>query len=164
AEESLRAKRKRDVVANRVQVVFTIGPRNDLVVLAVLADLLEAAMEVADVRDAAHDGFAIQLEHQPEDAVGGRMLRSDVDEHVLTFELGLQRRRRLERESPATIIGEDRYSLRTSLRVDTSGRQFCDDGSSLSHYSPVLSPLLRRRFMSSGSSAKASAMESSSIE
>ena len=92
AEQPLRAEREGDVVARRVEVVLAVGPRDDLVVLAVLADLLEAAVQVADVRDAAHDRLAVELEHQAQHAVRRRMLRADVDEHVLALELRLERR------------------------------------------------------------------------
>src|SRR5687768_12552770 len=40
-EQSLGANRERDVVADRVEVILAVGPGNDLVVLAILTDLLE---------------------------------------------------------------------------------------------------------------------------
>src|SRR5688572_18559245 len=83
APETLRAKSKRDIVADRVEIVLTVGPGDDLVVLAVLANFLEPAVQVADVRDAAHDSLALELEHQPQHAVRSGMLRPEVDEHVI---------------------------------------------------------------------------------
>src|ERR1051325_6116731 len=64
AEQPLRAQGKGDVVPRRVEVVLAVGPGDDLIVLAILADLLEAAVQIPHVRDAAHDGLAVQLEHQ----------------------------------------------------------------------------------------------------
>jgi len=159
--QALGAKRKSDVVADRVEVVLTIGPRDDLVVLAIFADFLEAAMQVADVRDAADDCFAIELEDQAEDAMRGRVLRADVDEHVLAFELRLHGRRRGNGDVRVSA-NEERDALRLAVRSEAGGREFNFDGA-LAH-SPVFSPLLRRLRMSSGSSSYASAMESSSIE
>ena len=86
------------LLPERVEVVLAVGPRDDLVVLAVLADLLEAAVQIADVRDAAHDRLAVELEHQAQHAVRRRVLRPDVDEHVLAVELRLERGRRLQRD------------------------------------------------------------------
>ncbi len=92
------------LLPGRVEIVLAIGPGDDLVVLAVLADLLEAAVQVADVRDAAHDRLAVELEHEAQHAVRRRMLRPDVDEHVLALELRLQRRRRLDGDDVAAVV------------------------------------------------------------
>src|SRR5687767_17983 len=89
APETLRAEGKRDIVADRVEVVLTVGPGDDLVVLAVLANLLEPAVEVADVRDAAHDRLALQLENQTKHPVGSGVLWPEVDEHMIGGELRL---------------------------------------------------------------------------
>jgi hypothetical protein len=40
-------------------------------------------MEQADVRVNALDDFAVQLHDQPEDAVRGRMLRTEVDRVIV---------------------------------------------------------------------------------
>src|SRR6266542_5264862 len=53
-----------------------------LVVIGVLAQLLDAAMEVAQHRIQIDDLLAPDLENDPQDAVSRRMLRSDVDEHL----------------------------------------------------------------------------------
>ena len=65
-----------DVVRHGRQVVGAVGERDDLVVVAVLAELLEAGVQVADVRDTALDRLALELDHQPEHAVGRRVLRA----------------------------------------------------------------------------------------
>src|SRR5207237_6697577 len=85
SEQAFSAERERDVVADRVQVVFAVGPADDLIVLAVLADLLEAAMQIADVWNAPHDRLSIELQNEAKNAVRRRMLRAEVDEHVLAF-------------------------------------------------------------------------------
>src|SRR5205823_9811820 len=109
-------------------VIFAIRPADYLIVLAVFADLLETAVQVADMRDAANDRLAIELQYQPQDAVCRRMLRTDVDEHVLTFEIGLDSRRRLEGETPTSIIGEHRNALGSSLRIETGSGELNFDG------------------------------------
>jgi hypothetical protein len=43
------------------------------------------------------------------------MLWPNVDEHVLTFELRLDTRRRLERDCRAAVVGHERNSLRPTL-------------------------------------------------
>jgi hypothetical protein len=89
AEQPLSPDCKRYVVSDRVQVIFAISPRDDLIVLAVLANLLEAAVEIADMRYAANDGFSVELENKAKHAVRRGMLRPDVDQHVIAGELGL---------------------------------------------------------------------------
>src|SRR5687767_10561315 len=104
-EETFRAECEGDVVPDRVEVVLAIGPRDDLVVLPVLPDLLEAAVQVADVGNASHDGLAVELEHQPEYAVRRGVLRADVDQHVLAAELGLEHRGLLDGDRRPTRVG-----------------------------------------------------------
>jgi hypothetical protein len=107
--------READVVAHRRQVVGPVGQRDDLVVEPVLAELLESGVQVPDVRDAALDGLALELEHQPQDAVGRGMLGADVDEHVLGAEILVVPRRRVRHA--------ERRSHRPSLRVDSRCRE-----------------------------------------
>ena len=42
-------------------------------------------MQVADDRLGAQDGFAVQLEHEAQHAMGRRMLRTHVDDHGVVF-------------------------------------------------------------------------------
>src|SRR5262245_66465573 len=78
-------------------------------VVAILAELLEARMQVADVRDTAHNRLAVELDDEPQHAVGGGMLRAHVHEQVLAPEIGFARVRigpRRQRDScrpPLTI-------------------------------------------------------------
>ena len=127
SKQPLGAERERDVVADRVEVVFAVGPGDDLVVLSVFADLLEAAVQITDVGNAAHDGLTIELEHQAENSMRRRMLGTDVDEHVIAFEIGLDARRWLESDGGATIVGDERNALRSPLRVETGGRKLYFD-------------------------------------
>ena len=166
-EQPLRAERERDVVAGRVEIILAVGPRDDLIVLPVLADLLEAAVQVADVRDAAHDRLAVELEHQAQHAVRRRMLRPDVDEHVLALEIGLDRRRRVDGDGVAR--SRRRRAGRAADGPAHPGR------SSRARLRPCVSsspsllsrPSRRRRAarrMSVGRSSNASAIDSSSFE
>jgi ABC-type branched-subunit amino acid transport system substrate-binding protein len=51
--------------------------------VAMLGELLRAPVHVADDRLAVHDPLAVEREPQPEHAVRSRVLRSDVEHHVL---------------------------------------------------------------------------------
>ena len=51
--------------------------------VAVLGELLGGAVHVADHRLGARDDLAVELEHHPEHAVRGRVLRPDVEDHLL---------------------------------------------------------------------------------
>ena len=72
-----------EVHVHRGQVVHPVGVRNPLDGREVLAALLGAAMQVADVGFAVVDDFAVGLEEQPKDTVGRGMLRPHVDEHLV---------------------------------------------------------------------------------
>ena len=78
AEELLDRVVPRDVVHDRRDVVHPADRADILVVVVVLAELLEAGMQVADVRGAARDAFAVELEHEPQGRVGRRVLRTEV--------------------------------------------------------------------------------------
>ena len=79
------------------------------------------------MRDAADDGLAIELEDEAHNTVSGGMLWSDVDEHVLTLEIRLETRRRLEGNRRSAIVRDERNALRTSLRVETGCRELYFD-------------------------------------
>src|SRR5687768_1101757 len=120
-EETFRAECEGDVVPDGVEVVLAIGPRDDLIVLPVLPDLLEAAVQVADVGNAPHDGLAVELEHQPQHAVRRWVLRADVDQHVLTAELGLEHRGLLDGDGRPARVGHQ-WGADRSPAVVESGR------------------------------------------
>jgi hypothetical protein len=48
-----------------------------------LGELLRRPVHVADHRLGAHDDLAVEFEHHAQHAVGRRMLRADVEDHVL---------------------------------------------------------------------------------
>jgi hypothetical protein len=50
--------------------------------------LLGAAMVVADVGNAVHDLLAVELEDNAQHAVSSRMLRAEVEEHVIRIASG----------------------------------------------------------------------------
>ena len=127
SEQPLRAKRERDIVADRVEVVFAVGPADYLIVLPVFSDLLEAAVQIPNVRDAPHDGLAIELEYKAKNSVSRGMLRTDVDEHVLTFEIRLDAGWRLDGDGGSTIVGHERNPLRSSLRIEARCRELYFD-------------------------------------
>ena len=125
----------------------------------------EAAVQVTNVRNAPHHRLAVQLEHQTQHAVCRRMLRSNIDEHVVAREIRLDSLRRLHGHHVAGLVGNERHSTRFAVRVQAGGRELdFDRALDGGHYSPVLSPVPRRRRISSGKSSNACAMESSSIE
>ncbi len=67
----------------RGQVVHPVGVGNPLPRREVLADLLRAAVQIADVRRDLGDDFAVGPQHQPQHAVRAGMLRSHVDQHFV---------------------------------------------------------------------------------
>ena len=83
AEELLDRVVPRDVVHDRRDVVHPADRADILVVVVVLAELLEARMQVPDVRRAAGDALAVELEHEPEGRVGRRVLRTEVQDPAI---------------------------------------------------------------------------------
>ena len=61
------------------EVVHPLDERDDLPVLLVLAALLDAGVDVADDRLHVADHLALERGEQPQHAVGGRVVRADVD-------------------------------------------------------------------------------------
>ena len=78
-----------EVVHRRGDVVGAVGPGDDLGVAVVLAQLLGAPVQVADDRVAVDDQLAVELEHDPQHAVGAGVLRPHVEGHQALA--GLQR-------------------------------------------------------------------------
>ena len=73
------------------QVLGAVLVADGLPVVHVLGQLLGAAVHVSDVRDEVDDLFAVDDQHHAEDAVGRRVLRSDVDVDVDRVEFVLGR-------------------------------------------------------------------------
>ncbi len=66
------------VVGQRRDVVHPVGDRDVLVVVQVLADLLEARVQIADVGHRVEHPLAVQEQHDPQRGVGGRVLRAEI--------------------------------------------------------------------------------------
>ena len=71
----------------RRQVVHAGDVGRPLDVGELLGRLLHAGVEVADDRLGAQHGLAVELDHEPEHPVGGRVLRTHVDDHGLVIDL-----------------------------------------------------------------------------
>ena len=82
AHQLLDGERVGDVVRERREVIQPVRVGDELVVLHVLRDLFVAAMQIADIRRRLGDHLAIQFEHQPQDAVRGRVRRAHVEDHL----------------------------------------------------------------------------------
>ena len=63
-------------------VLERVGVADRLVVISVLAELLNAAVQVSEHRIEINDLFAVHLDDDAEHTVCGRVLRSHVDEHL----------------------------------------------------------------------------------
>ena len=70
-----------EVVRHRTEVVDAVGHRHDLLIELCLAGLLDAGVEKADVGHYAEYGLAIDLKHQAQHAMRGRVLRAHVQNH-----------------------------------------------------------------------------------
>jgi hypothetical protein len=75
--------RVRRIVDHRREVVDTVGEGDNLLVKLRLAGLLDAGVEIPDVRSERDDGLAVQLDDEAKHTVGGRMLRTHVEDHGL---------------------------------------------------------------------------------
>ena len=70
------------LLIHRGDVIEPVEIRNCLQIGLLLDQFLGAAMQKADMRiDARHD-FAIELQHQAQNAMRRRMLRSEIDREV----------------------------------------------------------------------------------
>ncbi len=102
----------RPLAEQRADVLERVEVADRLVVVGVLAQLLDAAMEVAEHRVEVDDLLAVELEDDPEHAVGRGVLGPHVDEHLAVaerVELGLAlgpRRVRRDRLEDAEVAVE----------------------------------------------------------
>ena len=69
------------------QVIDAVGIGDVLPRREVLADLLRAAVQIADVRRHLGDHFAVGPQHQPQHAVRAGMLRAHVDQHLVAAQV-----------------------------------------------------------------------------
>ncbi len=88
AEQPLHGRVPGDVVGNGRDVVHAVGDDHVLVVIQVLAELLEPAVQIADVRRAGDDAFAVELEDEVERGVGGGVLWAEVEGPEVGVEVG----------------------------------------------------------------------------
>ena len=76
-----------EVVAGRGDVVHPIGDEDDLHPVALLAQLLDAAMQVADHHVGADHPFTVEAQDDPEHPVSAGVLRTHVDDELARLEL-----------------------------------------------------------------------------
>ena len=102
------------LVEQRADVFERVDLADDLVVVGVLGELLDATVEIAEDRVEVDDVLALDLEHHPKHAVGRRMLGPHVEEHLAVperVELGLAfGSRRVGRdglEDPGLLVEQD---------------------------------------------------------
>ena len=85
-EELLHRHAVAHVVDQRRDVVEPVGVGDDAVVVDHFRHLLEAAVEVADLHFGLFDLLAVEPGHETDDAVHGRMCRTDVEHHFPRLE------------------------------------------------------------------------------
>ncbi len=81
-EQFLHRQAVAQVVGKRRQVIHAVGEGDRLLVVLDLELLLDAGVQVADIGLALDHGFAVELEHQAQHAVRGRVLRPHVEDHA----------------------------------------------------------------------------------
>ena len=87
AEQLLASVVPNNVVGHRADVVHAVRHHDILVVVQVLAELLEAAVQIPNVRRAADDRLAVQLQHQAQRRMRRRMLRAKVQRPKIVAKL-----------------------------------------------------------------------------
>ena len=112
------------------EVVATVHEGADRVVAAVLGELLDAAVQVADDGLARDDLFAVELEVEAQDAVRGRMLRAHADDEVLGREL-VDAGRARDAAPLGSVDGAGELSGRASQRTHDSREERRSGGAPL---------------------------------
>ena len=82
AEQLFRRETERMLLVHRRDIIEPVEIRDRLQVGLVLDQLLGAAMQQPDMRIDARDDFAVELEHEAQNAMRRRMLRPEVDGEV----------------------------------------------------------------------------------
>ena len=98
-EEFLHGHAVAHVVDQRRDVVQPVGVRDDAVVIDHFRHLLEAAVQVADLRVDFLELLPVELGHDPDDPVHSRVRGANVEHHVPRFEIrgvALRRWRRFD--------------------------------------------------------------------
>jgi hypothetical protein len=83
AEQLFRREAERQTVGLRAQVIHPLDQRNHLLPLLLFARLFDAGVEESDRGIGIDDGFAVELQHQPQHAVRTGVLGPHVDGHRL---------------------------------------------------------------------------------
>ena len=78
------------LLVHRRDVVEPVEIRHRLQIGLILDQFFRAAMEQPDMRIDALDDFAVELEHQAQHAVRGRMLRPEIDGEIADCGFGHQ--------------------------------------------------------------------------
>ena len=119
------------VVRHGREVVHAVGQGNELIVVPVFPLLLEPRVQVADVGDHPHHDLAVKLHDEPQHTMRRRMLRPDVDEHVLAAQL-----RCFVEGGLARDLVPERDGHRVAALVHAGGPDSHRDGPLLSHGPP----------------------------
>ncbi len=128
-EELLERHDRRPLHEQGAHVLERVRIADRLVVVGVLAELLHPAMEVAEDRIEVDDLLAVDLEDDPEDAVGRWVLGPDVDEHLavaegveLLFPLRPRRIRRDRLEDADLLVEDDPRVVQRRVAVGVRAR------------------------------------------
>ncbi len=128
-QELLVGHHRRPLAEERADVLEGVHVGDRVVVVRVLAELLHPAVEVAQDRVDVDDPLAVDLEHDPQHAVGRWVVRSDVDEHLAVaegVELGLAfRPGRVGRDRlvyPELLVEHDPRVVRRGMAGDRGHR------------------------------------------
>ena len=118
AAERLARHRPALVAEHRGDVVDAVGVRHEAVPADLLGDLLDRAVQVADVGDRLAHHLAVGLDDEAQHAVRARVLRTHVEGHLLGLEPG----------SPSSSTSTSSRQLSLTVRrrphsVDRSARE-----------------------------------------
>ena len=95
-QQLLHRQAESQVVGKRREIIHAVGEGDALGVSLAFEGFLEAGVQIADVVNGAHDGFAFEFQHQPQHPVRGGMLRAHAqDDPFFLARNSLQRYRHL---------------------------------------------------------------------
>ena len=77
-----------ELVVDRRRVIHAVDDRHVLVVIEMLAELFETAVQVADVRDRADDALAVEFKDESQGRMRRRMLRAKIERPSIPPALG----------------------------------------------------------------------------
>ena len=127
-EQLLERHHRRPLAEQRAHVLERVDLADDLVVVRVLAQLLDAAVEVAEDGVEVDDALAADLEHDAQHPVGRRVLGAHVEEHLAVAErvelglaLGARRVRRDGLEVPDLVVEHHPRVVRGRVLVGRGG-------------------------------------------